>query len=642
MIRAKRFPDALRLLASASVLALTVTASAALHVAKQDVQLTVRVTGLPPGMTEVEFHIFSDRNASVSNSADTSVHDPAGGRRAERAAFWYPVVDLALEPDMTAHARFDDAVSGRYAMNGMFFPSTAPLASQLVIGRDRLINWENNLATDTPAALRAFYLVARVAVKEGEAQRTFALLSAEWSGRVSAHAPSRAHRPEDVLGEAIVLAEPPASSAGDPLENFRGTGLIRARLIASLEATIRFTQRLQDKSPNTPTAGGLNIFYDYAAKTHRRPSWIWAWGPSIKLLLDTASHVPEVTAKIPATELRDFARAIGEASRRFQLDQPGHPVDGVVTSRWRESEGTLARNGGFEQFYSVADALFLIGWGWVPLYRETGDKSYLAAALRLAAATRRLQGQFEIIPMDYAKSAEAWKNYTINEAGFGPEGLAAIYAATGDSALPAIGATYMDRLLKRFQQDNGLWARRFEFSPERTVPSQRMTRGEGWAMEGLIAAYDLTRDGKYRDLAVKMASHLVAAQHADGSWSYEFDQPSATVGISEKGTALWSLLFYRLHALTRDPAHLQAARRALTWCLENQSTGPDREGHGGIIGITFQSGVTYRAWFPLACSYTSAFFGLSVLEELKLQTAGAPLPQPVIPPCFSNQQMPRP
>ncbi len=596
-------------------------AAASLSVLRQQGQLVVSVRDVPPGTAEVVIALHSDRNAAVSNSADRSTHDPAGARRAEQAPFWYPVVDLALEPSMTALARFDDAVAGRYAINGMFFPQSAPLAPQIVIERDRLMNWENNLATEPAVALRAFHLVQRIGVKGDAASHTFTLLSPEWSGRVTAIAITNGR--ETSLGEALVKIDLATTLPPDPLEKFRGTGISHARMVASLIATIRFTQRLQDKSPNTPTSGGLNIFYDYAAKTYRRPSWIWAWGPSIKLLLDAANQVPEVTAAIPAPELRDFARAIGAASRRFQLAQPGHPVDGVVTSRWRESESTLAKNGGFEQFYSVADALFLIGWGWMPLYRETGDKSYLDAALRLADATRRLQTQFEIIPMDYAKSTEFWKNYTINEAGFGPEGLAAIYAANGDPAIQVIGTTYIERLLQRFQQADGLWARRFEFSPERTVPSQRMTRGEGWAMEGLLASYQLTKSEKYRDLAVHMAAHLLAAQHADGGWSFEFDQPAATVGVSEKGTALWSLLFYRLHAITGRADHLHAARQALTWCLENQSTGPDRDGHGGIIGVTFQSGVTYRPWFPLACSYTSAFFGLAALEELKLKNTAA-------------------
>jgi hypothetical protein len=53
--------------------------------------------------------------------------------------------------------------------------------------------------------------------------------------------------------------------------------------------------------------------------------------------------------------------------------------------------------------------------------------------------------------------------------------------------------------------------------------------------------------------------------------------------------------------------------------MDNQYTGSDIEGQGGVIGLTFQSGVTYRNWFPLACSYTSGFFGLAILEELKLQ-----------------------
>jgi uncharacterized protein YyaL (SSP411 family) len=301
---------------------------------------------------------------------------------------------------------------------------------------------------------------------------------------------------------------------------------------------------------------------------------------------------------------------------------PGDPADGVVLSRWREAEGRLAENAGLDQFYSAADALFLMGWGWVPLYQETGGKTWLEASQRLVEATERLMGQFDIIPMDYLRPPGEWKNYTIDEAGFAPEGLAALHAATGRERLQWLGATYMDRLAARFERPDGLWARRYEFKPARMLFAPHITRGAGWAMEGMLATYELTHDGKYLRKAERMAAHFLAAQLPDGSWPMELGRTPAEVGVEEKATALWSLLFYRLHGHTRDPAHLAAARRALGWCLDNQSDGPDADGHGGIPGLNWQSGVTYRAWFPLACSYTSAFFGLAVLEELKLQSAG--------------------
>ena len=115
-----------------------------------------------------------------------------------------------------------------------------------------------------------------------------------------------------------------------------------------------------------------------------------------------------------------------------------------------------------------------------------------------------------------------------------------------------------------------------------------------------------------------MAENMMEWQHPDGYWSYAFTEPADQVGVSEKGTALWCLLLYRLYGITYDARHLEAARKALLWCMDNQYTGPDQDAYGSIVGITSQSGVTYRSWFPLSCTYTSGFFGLALIEELSL------------------------
>lgn len=87
----------------------------------------------------------------------------------------------------------------------------------------------------------------------------------------------------------------------------------------------------------------------------------------------------------------------------------------------------------------------------------------------------------------------------------------------------------------------------------------------------------------------------------------------------EKGTSLWSYLFYRLYKYTDNPEYLVVARKALTWCLDNQYDGHDPLAHGGLVGITRQSAIGYRSWFPMQCLYASGFFGLAVLEELTIQ-----------------------
>ncbi|PHX71591.1 MAG: hypothetical protein CK548_06385 [Opitutia bacterium] len=99
------------------------------------------------------------------------------------------------------------------------------------------------------------------------------------------------------------------------------------------------------------------------------------------------------------------------------------------------------------------------------------------------------------------------------------------------------------------------------------------------------------------------------------------DQSVERHGISEKGTALWALHFYRLYRSTGDANHLAVARKALAWCLANQYRGSDPQAHGGIVGMTEQSavGAGHRAWFKVSCAYTTGFASLATIEELKLQ-----------------------
>ena len=72
--------------------------------------------------------------------------------------------------------------------------------------------------------------------------------------------------------------------------------------------------------------------------------------------------------------------------------------------------------------------------------------------------------------------------------------------------------------------------------------------------------------------------------------------------------------------MTGEAKYLAAARKAVSWCIENQYVGPEPEAHSSIVGITEHSavGAGHRPWFPVSCVYTSGFFALAVMEELEL------------------------
>ena len=80
------------------------------------------------------------------------------------------------------------------------------------------------------------------------------------------------------------------------------------------------------------------------------------------------------------------------------------------------------------------------------------------------------------------------------------------------------------------------------------------------------------------------------------------------------------MLFYQLYEYTKDERHLNTARKALRWCINNQYMDPENSpAYGGIMGNNRESGVVYRRFSPLICSYTVGWYGLALLEELKLQ-----------------------
>ena len=199
----------------------------------------------------------------------------------------------------------------------------------------------------------------------------------------------------------------------------------------------------------------------------------------------------------------------------------------------------------------------MIRWALVPLYPETGDPAYLDASVEWCLEKGRMLESFNVPPHYHRYDEDRFNERILNETCWDPEGHAALFEVTGDDRFREIGKEFMDHHMRVFQRE-------------------------------------------------------------DGSRSFIFNRDPADVGISEKGTALWSLLFYQLHQATGNKAYLEAARSALRWCLENQYTGPDTEAIGGIVGSTPASIVGVRAYFPASCAYSTGFFGLAILEELKL------------------------
>lgn len=589
---------------------------------------------LPETIQEVEIRIESDRNKTVTKFYDVSPHHPGRENLKQRYSdvdrnVWYPVVDVVLEPGMEAVAQFNGGPA-IYTINSMFYKEEEPFTSEIVIPSNKLEYWENGLFVlpSTGKALEEFYLRQPFRSAEGGIQHVYELLTEDWSGVIAIY--STGAEGGRKLAEARIKTR---NSIGtdNPLERFRGEGLLRARLLESLKASVDFTLRSQNQNPDSPTYGGLNMLYDLDGDLYRTSYWMWSWGPSVRLLVD-ATQISGLDVRPDV--LMKSARQIADASIRFQVNFMHHPADGLVAAGW--TQGIMYEKA-HENFRISAgpDALHMAGWGWGELYNRTQDRKYLEAFEKLAGATERLMNEYELLPqlylpggglpigegvgMDQTEDGNNFGPKTIDEAMFGMEGYAEFYRITGNEWYKTLGKTFIEQFVSKLEMENGSWATGWNrLTGKRQGSGHSVTRAMAWVMEGLLAAHRLLPEDGYLEKAKRYAQKMIEAQHETGYWKRQLDRPLEITGISEKSTAIWSYLFYQLYKESGDEQYLTVARKALMWCLENQYTGPDREAYGSIIGRTNSSGIGYRPWFDISCVYTSAFFGLAVMEELSL------------------------
>ena len=373
--------------------------------------------------------------------------------------------------------------------------------------------------------------------------------------------------------------------------------------------------KAQNKNPDSAMTGGTHLFYDYDAKTFRQRNWLWTFGPSMQTLL-LARDIPEMAEKYGKDNMLQMATEMAEVCINHQELDESKTNYGMLLCRLEHNVVDIKE--GYELKYSPPDGLFQVGWGMIPLYRATGDTRYLKFGQKMVEATGKLLDLDVIVQQDYFAVTGSWKTNTMDEAGFGMEGIAEVYAETKDPLYAELGKKYIDQLISYFETEEGTWSRNY-FRHSRTVePPFNLTRGMGWAMMGLSSAVRMNLGDQYLDKCRKMAQVLMKYQNDDGSWWYRFDTPDPVNGIAEKGTAVWTVMFYRLYSLTGNTDYLETARKALTWLMNNQYFGEDSDGYGGIPIIGPMSGVAYRPFFKMSCQYTAGFLGLALLEEMKL------------------------
>ncbi len=573
---------------------------------------------IPRGITEFELRIESDRNRPVTRTSTISPYDLDSTYRKERYSdtdmeIWYPVVDIRLEPGMDAVCVFDREPTGDYIFGGPFYLKKKKISKKIVLPSHQLEYWENSLTVDSRSyEIENFYLRRTFPVILRKFKHSIVLLSEDWSGKVSLYT-SREDGGMEIASRTIGRSG--VEWRAREVEEMKGSSISRKRLVGALELLIRDGLNRQNLNPASPMYGSLFTFYDLEARLHRTSYWTWGGSQYVKMALD-AIRVEEIRQMFDPSEIISAVDKIGRVYLKYQVREKDHPSKGSFLVIWSR------RHTGYTKWVGTSDSGVIIRWALMPLFLATGDSAYLEAAEYWCLEKEKMVDTVDILPHYYRYDEDRFNPGILDETGWDPEGHAALYEVTGYEQFRRSGKAYMDKHMKVFQREDGLWQRNHNWMTGETQETARMVRGCGWAMEGLLAMNRMYPDTIYLEYAIRMADQLAEHQLPDGSWSFVFDRPPEEVGITEKGTALWSLLFYQLYEATGEEKYLQTARKALLWCLDHQYTGPDPEAIGGLVGRTNASMVGIRYFYDATCAYTTGFFGLAILEELKLLKSG--------------------
>jgi uncharacterized protein YyaL (SSP411 family) len=222
------------------------------------------------------------------------------------------------------------------------------------------------------------------------------------------------------------------------------------------------------------------------------------------------------------------------------------------------------------------------------------------------------------IPQAYEFEKKAWKEIMSFESSMGLSGLSALYIETGDTYYLDSTIRLADLLLRAFEKENGLWGVFFYGETKKSGPVNYWTKAFGYITDGLIEAHRVAPEKGYLEKAIRITEQVITTQASDGSFSVRFDRSSEFVGVGDKATALWACLLIRLYKINGEKKYYTSGMKALEWCMDHQYFGQDTVARGGIVGRSWPSGITFRHWFDVVCTYTVSFFGNALAEALSL------------------------
>lgn len=331
-----------------------------------------------------------------------------------------------------------------------------------------------------------------------------------------------------------------------------------------------------------------NLYAGYIAESKKwcLPSWIWT----------------------NAATVREYC-VVGKLEKAKALAAK-------LASRQLECGGWVVRNDYDKQgaipMLAPNDSAYIANNAFLTLYKETQEKQYLNIACRCAdwiIDTARLDG---IVYVGYNMRDKKWdKNCVIVDVGFTGGLFSRLVEFTQDEKYLIFLKKFIARYIELFYlpQKHG-----FSTSIDKDNRPQggMFGRGQAWALEGLIPAYNVLKDDRIKLVIDDTIENLLHVQYSDGAWAYNLTKP--LMGNDCKSVSVIAKNMMHWYKVTRDERIIRSAEKALEWCCKHTATVGDAK--GGIFSFCMEGAIVQNLYTSCAFVYASAY-AIELHEMLK-------------------------
>lgn len=258
------------------------------------------------------------------------------------------------------------------------------------------------------------------------------------------------------------------------------------------------------------------------------------------------------------------------------------------------------------------DSAYIANNALLSLYKVTGDKRYLEAAHRCAAWIIESVRDDGLVWTGFDVEKRVWiKDFTIVDTGFTAGLFAELFMISGDQRYGTFLERFVDQFIELF------------FDPQKNAFATSVdkrnrkvgglfSRGQAWALEGLIPAYQALKSDKIKGYINRTVETLLRYQLSNGGWSYVLDRPY--FGEDCKGVPVLAKSLLDWNDLVENGALPLAAGNALEWCKSHTKQSGDAM--GGIFSYNLEGAVVHNLYTETAFVYASSY-ALEVLGMIE-------------------------